>query len=342
MPKPVINTMIPNPGASGGTTVAIQGMNFVNPSVTFDGVDGAVTGSTATTISVTAPAHAPGNVVVRVTNGDGSGTSDITLMSLFFYQGPQLTSITPASGPTAVGTPVQLGGSQFNNATGVTFGGVAGTGFTVNSANSISVTAPPAAAEGTVDVLITNAGGTSRPSAMGRFTYEPPGVTSVSPFQGPTAGGGTVTINGKNFLGATEVKFGATLATNLAIVNATRITVTCPAHAPGNVDVRVINPQATSPFVAEDRFFFQMPCIQSMSANMGAQAGGNNITLNIAPNASDVSAVYFGAAQAAIVSQTANSIQVTVPAGAQGPVDVILATPHGNTEPTALARYFYN
>ena len=62
------------------------------------------------------------------------------------------------------------------------------------------------------------------------FTYiAPPTVTSVSPNNGPTAGGTAVTITGTNFAAGATVTFGGTAATNVVVVSSTTITATTPA-----------------------------------------------------------------------------------------------------------------
>ena len=62
------------------------------------------------------------------------------------------------------------------------------------------------------------------------FTYvAPPTVTSVSPNNGPTAGGTAVTITGANFATGATVTFGTMAATNVVVNNSTTITATTPA-----------------------------------------------------------------------------------------------------------------
>jgi hypothetical protein len=83
-----------------------------------------------------------------------------------------------------------------------------------------------------------------------------PTVTSVSPNQGPTTGGTTVTITGTNFIGTTAVKFGVNNATTFTVNSATQITATSPAGAVGTVDIRVTTPAATSTTSANDKFTY--------------------------------------------------------------------------------------
>jgi len=67
-----------------------------------------------------------------------------------------------------------------------------------------------------------------------------PEVTLVSPPFGPVTGGTVVTITGKNFTQASEVKFGSTPATSFTVDSDTEITATAPkALRPGKVDLTV-------------------------------------------------------------------------------------------------------
>ena len=77
--------------------------------------------------------------------------------------------------------------------------GVAATGVTFVSATQVRATTPAGSA-GARTVQITNPSGQSA-SLAGAFTYVGgPGLTSVSPTSGPTAGGTTITITGSGFV----------------------------------------------------------------------------------------------------------------------------------------------
>jgi hypothetical protein len=88
-------------------------------------------------------------------------------------------------------------------------------------------------------VTVTNLGSQSGSLTNG-FTYVVvPTVKSVSPNNGPPAGGTAVTITGTNFAAGATVTFGGTAAINVVVVNGTTITATTPAHASGAVTVTV-------------------------------------------------------------------------------------------------------
>src|SRR4029077_16306153 len=120
-------------------------------SVTFGGSAATITNNTATTITVTTPAHAAGAVDVVVTASAGSAT----LTGGYTYiAAPTITSIAPNSGPVAGGqTGVVITGNNLSGAPSLTFSGTAAT-ITNNPATTITVTTPAHAA-GAVDVVVT-------------------------------------------------------------------------------------------------------------------------------------------------------------------------------------------
>jgi hypothetical protein len=86
----------------------------------------------------------------------------------------------------------------------------------------------------------------------------PPSVVSLTPNNGPTAGGTSVTIAGTNFTGATAVKFGAAAAASFSVNSATQVTATSPSGS-GIVDITVTAPSGTSVISAADRFAYTTP-----------------------------------------------------------------------------------
>jgi len=158
---------------------------------------------------------------------------------------PTVTSFTPANGPAAGGTVVTITGTNFQSGATVMFGDAAAASVTINSATSISATAP-AHASGGVTIVVTNPDGQS--ATAGTFTFAPSGptVTSFVPTFGPSAGGTVVTITGTNFQSGATVKFGDASAASVTFNSATSITATTSAHAPAIVPLIVTNPDGQS------------------------------------------------------------------------------------------------
>ena len=70
-----------------------------------------------------------------------------------------VSAVSPDVGPVLGGTSVTITGTALPNASVVKFGTTNATSFTVNSATSITATAPAGSA-GTVDITVTTPGGT--------------------------------------------------------------------------------------------------------------------------------------------------------------------------------------
>jgi alpha-tubulin suppressor-like RCC1 family protein len=239
---------------------------------------------------------------------------------------PAVTEVSPTIGPTAGGTTVTISGANFGGATAVTFGSTAASGFTVNSANSITATSPAEIA-GTVDVTVTTPAGLSPKHASDHYTFEgPPTVTKLAPTSGPVAGGTTVVISGTEFSGASAVSFGSTPAAKFTINSNTSITATAPVpSAAGKVNVTVTNVNGPSALTTKDVFKYT-PTVASVSPSGGPVAGGTNVTVTgtgfIA--GSGLTKFSFGTAKAtAVVCASTAECTMTSPAGTAGTVNVI-------------------
>jgi hypothetical protein len=90
-------------------------------------------------------------------------------------QTPAVSEVSPRAGPTTGRTSVTITGVNLEGATGVAFGSVPASSFTVVSPTEIIATSPPGAA-GTVDVTVTTSVGTSAISSADQFTYQTPPV----------------------------------------------------------------------------------------------------------------------------------------------------------------------
>jgi hypothetical protein len=85
---------------------------------------------------------------------------------------PAITSISPNFGPVTGGTSVTITGTNLAAASGVKFGAVPATGFTVESETQITAVAPASAAIETVHVTATTLAGTSPTTRADEFIYQ--------------------------------------------------------------------------------------------------------------------------------------------------------------------------
>ena len=169
---PIVTAVLPNSGpVAGGTTVTIHGSELGSATSVLFGANPATSVSSLTANSVTAvaPAGAAGPVDVRVISPNGE--TGIVPGDLFTYtNGPIVNKVWPNTSAPAGGGTVTITGQQLTGATAVDFGSTPATHFTVNSATSITATAP--AGTGVVDVTVTNPTGTSVTSSQDHFNYQ--------------------------------------------------------------------------------------------------------------------------------------------------------------------------
>ena len=164
-------------------------------------------------------------VTVTVNGQSGSLTNGFT-----YVVPPTVTSVSPNSGSTAGGTAVTITGTNFAAGATVTFGSDGGDergGREQHHDHGDD----PGGQRGSGDGHGDESGSRQSGSLANGFTYVVvPTVSSVSPNNGPVAGGTAVTITGTNFAAGATVTFGGTAATNVVVANSTTITATTPAQ----------------------------------------------------------------------------------------------------------------
>ncbi len=281
---PTVTSVSPDSGPlAGGTPVSLTGTGLASVTKVFFGSTAVTTFTqpgTGTTIEVTAPpAAAAGTVSVTVSGP--YGTSPVATTDAYTYlpaspptTGPQVTAVSPASGPVGGGTGVTISGSGLAGASAVDFGGVPASSYSVNSTGtSVTAVSPGAASPGSIDVTVTVGGATSPVSRNDVFTYlasstgsppPPPAVSRVTPATGPATGGTLVTVSGSDLRGATSVHFGAVAGTDLSVGSSgASLTVKTPAALySGPVPVTVTTPSGTSSTTSAPQFSYVAPASQ--------------------------------------------------------------------------------
>jgi len=197
---PTVNSITSDVGsAAGGNTVTINGTGFYGVTgasgVTFDGVNAtSYTVDSSTKITAVVPAHASGTVEVVVSTPEGSSPTGGPANDYIYADAPTITSITPSRGVIAGGTTVTINGTGFygmSGASAVTFGGTNAASYTVDSPTQITAHVP-AHAVGSVDVVVTAAGGTSDSSGTAdNYEYTLPRYEQSLPALGYSGGWNT-------------------------------------------------------------------------------------------------------------------------------------------------------
>ncbi|MEI6076892.1 MAG: IPT/TIG domain-containing protein, partial [Verrucomicrobiota bacterium] len=308
----------------GGITNTLQGINFGNSgTVTVGGVQAAIVDWSQTTIRCRLPAGQGMNQPVIVTAG-GQSSAPVS----FRYDSPAISSLNPATGPTAGGITNTLQGINFGTSGTVTIGEVPAA-IIAWSQTSIQYLLP--AGQGTnLPVIVTVAEQSSTPAS---FSYNSPAISSLSPTIGPTAGGITNTLRGINFGTSGTVTFDGVQA---AIVAWSQTNIQCrlPAGQGTNLPVIItVAEQSSKPA----SFSYNSPVIVSLSPANGPTTGGITNALQ-GINFGTSGTVTIGEVPTAIIAWSQTSIQYLLPAG-QGTNLPIIVTASGQSSPPASFSY---
>jgi hypothetical protein len=182
-----------NGPTTGNTPVTIYGSGFLSTAtvtgITINGVplanaqvlnDGVITGTTAPGPAGTGP------LVVQTLSG-----ASATLAGAWSYANslPSITAIGPFWGIQGQGGTITILGFGFTGTTGVTIGGQAATSVTVVSDTKITCVMPTTgltASATPVDVIVTNAAGSSHTGWASRFGVCPAGLIDLWQVSSPT------------------------------------------------------------------------------------------------------------------------------------------------------------
>jgi len=266
------------------------------------------------------------------------GTGNFPVTCHFEYgPTPQLSSISPSSGPVGGGTTVYICGSPLGTVTGVDFGSTKGQfkinwqGFSVSGGacgdtlfgyHYIEAVTPPGS--GAVQVTASNNFGTSN-----ALTYSygyPPVITGVSPTGGPVGGGNTVTISGSHLDHVTSVNFGCASVSSFQSQSSSQIVLSAPAASyidlvgtctsvldgPEQVSVTAVNSFGTSTFYPYT--YANTPSISSLKPANGPHGGGNTITI-CGSNFQYITSADFGGSTTGNVSYHTSRVGQANPCG---------------------------
>ena len=166
----------------------------------------------------------------------------------------------------------------------------------------------------------------------------------ILPATGNPAGGTTVTISGTDFVPGTNVDFGGSACTNVAVVTPfpvnflvnvffripAQITCTTPAHVAGAVDVTITNPDGQTVTLPGSFTYQGPPTVATIAPVAGALAGGTNVTITGADFVAGAT-VDLGGSACNITNLVANRIDCTTTAHVAGAVDVTVTNPDGQS-----------
>ena len=178
---------------------------------------------------------------------------------------PAVKSFSPASGKQ--GDPITIRGSHFTGASGVVFGTVNASSFSVRSDSVITAVVGKGSSG---SVIVQTPAGTA---SLTYFTYiagPPPVITSFTPASGTK--GTVVTIYGLHFTNAVGIGFGDSLAKSFTIVNDSLATAVVGGGASGPVWLQV----TPNPTAILDGFTY-IPSFQLLQFSAANQAGKTQV-----------------------------------------------------------------
>ena len=266
--SPTFTSISPTRGTTAGSTaVTITGSNFLaGVTVTIGGTAAtSVVRVSATTITALSPIGTAGSKNIVISNPD-LGT--VTAVGAYTYLAlPTFTTVAPIRGTIAGGTAITITGTNFLASPTVTIDGVAATSVVRVSATSITAIAPSGTV-GSKNIVITNSD-LGAVTTVGAFTYIiPPTFTSISPSNGETGTGTSVTITGDNFLAGVTVTIGGVAATSVIRQSPTSLTAVTPVGTAGLKSVVITNTDAGSVTTA-NAFNYGPPTIINIAAIAG-------------------------------------------------------------------------
>jgi hypothetical protein len=344
---PTITSVSPDQDKQGATlNVTITGTNLTGANeVRFS------TGISVNSFSVISTNQIAANITIIADAATGSKNVSVatpggtfTLPDGFRVKqaSPTITSINPVQGNQATSLTVTLDGTNLAGTGGAVFGsGINVNSLTVLSSNQVAVEIKIAAGAeiGTRDISVTTPGGSF--SLPNSFTVKQalPVIASLSPdygSQGATLG---VTITGRNFSGASDLRFGTGIALNsFTVLDSNKIAadITIVAGAAiGAMDVSVVTPGGF--FSLPNGFTVKqgLPSIISIIPDNGSQGATLTIIIN-GSNLGGATSVSFGSGVAvqsfSNLSPTQLSVNLTIGEdAATGVRDISVTTPGGSS-----------
>jgi hypothetical protein len=276
-----------------------------------------------------------GLAVIRATTPPQYGAEVATLFANVVEapSTPSIFSVSPATGPTAGGMQVVIGGARLQSACVVTFGETPAQ-TTFISETQLTAIAPPHAA-GTVPVRLTC--GSESLELANAFTYLAAGPTleRVSPSLGNIAGGTIVQLTGTNLTSACGVFFDGTAARGVQSDGTTSaLTAIAPPHIAGSVEVTVRCSASMAPHGATYNYTSAEEPSPSIS-DVAPLSGSPGQTVTIRGSRFRIGdVVAFGGKAARVLSTTGDVHVVSVPELAPGKTDIALTDPNGRVTTT--------
>ncbi len=335
----------PEGPTAGGTAITVHGTGFTGNCQVLVGGKQALNVQVVADDTVTAitPPGTFGSVPVHVLNERGTG---LLKKGFFYTAAPTVSSVAPASGPTAGGTSAIVYGTGFSKDVDLQIGTGKATVLEVKGSTQARITTPPGAA-GKADVTATTAYGSN--ALVGGYVYSDDKgqaatkILSIAPPAGPLAGGNKVAIIATGLLskGDTTVLFGQKLAEILSVdaVAHTALVLAPAGSSVGATDVTLMTSKGTD-LATGGYTYSDLLTVTSITPNAGPSEGGTKIVLTGSGFSKGSVNVKIGALAASAVAVVSDSeIQAITPPGQPGYADVTVL--NDTSAVTLTAGYTY-
>ncbi|MCU0722747.1 MAG: IPT/TIG domain-containing protein [Planctomycetes bacterium] len=244
---------------------------------------------------------------------------------------PSLASVSPASGPAAGGTTLELAGSGFETGAAVAIGGVPARAVAFVRPDRLRCETPPGK-PGPVAVSVLFPDG-RKAVLLNAFRYESPfHLSSVSPARGPSRGGTPLEIEGGRLQREARVFVGSSECAGYDYSGVpARISCRAPAGPPGRADVEVRNPDGTSAVMPKAFTFTACPAVKGVAPIAGPARQAVPVTVTGADFQSGASVSFGGRPAGDVVVANAATIACVTPPLPPGPVEVRVTNPDGQS-----------
>lgn len=240
----------------------------------------------------------------------------------------RIMSVSPAQGSTVGGEAVVVSGEGFVDGVAVTFGTRASPEVERLNDTTLRVMLPPGL-PGAVPVAVS-APGEVTVSEEGLFSYVdqlPRVVMAIRPSLGATAGGTPVTIVGTGFMAGARVTIGGQRATDVEVVDSTRITALTPAREEALVDVVVRNPGFPAAILRGAFEYVGGPTVTEVSPGEVLVSGGDVITVRGSGFGRGIAVSVNGLPATGVRVLGPEELTAITPVGVLGPATVAVTMP---------------
>ena len=341
----------PDSGSTaGGTALTIKGTNFVPESVLLIGGQPAqnLTYLGESLLTATTPPGTEGVANVVLNTGEGRSATyppGFTYVAQDSYRTAPaslfITAVEPRLGPHYGGTMVTVQGSGFEEGAVVVFNETLAPVTTFVNRTYLTAVTPPHEA-GVVDVSVVLSDGARATLADGYEFLPPtsPKIRSISPAQGPCAGGTAVAITGNGFRPDTQVYFGLDCAPSVEVFSEQALAAITPPHVSGDVDVTIRNPNGEED-ISYQAFCYvdlEAPAIHTIEPDYGPAAGGTLVTITGSNFRPEVAVLFDGIAASSVTFINSATVTAVTPPNEPGWAELTLINGDGKrvSEPTGF------